>query len=96
MKDDIRVVVLSACYSAEQAREIATVVDAVVGMSDSIGDEAARAFAAAFYRALGFGRSLQNAFEQGLAAMDLEGHGDTDVPVLLVRTGVDATKLVLV
>lgn len=96
MKDDIRVVVLSACYSVEQAREIASVIDAVVGMADSVEDGAARAFAAAFYRALGFGRSVQNAFEQGLAAIELEGFADVNVPELLVRPGVDPAALVIV
>jgi hypothetical protein len=96
MKDEIRVVVLSACYSVEQAREIASVIDAVVGMADSVGDDAAIAFAAAFYRALGFGRTVQNAFDQGLTAIELEGFDDVDVPELLVRPGVDPAKLVIV
>lgn len=96
MKDDIRIVVLSACYSAEQAREIASVIDVVVGMGDSIGDDSARAFAAAFYRALGFGRSVQNAFDQGITAIELEGLGDVHVPQLLVRSGVDPAKLIIV
>jgi hypothetical protein len=96
IKDDIRVVVLSACYSMEQARQIVAVIDVVVGMADSVGDGAARAFAAAFYRALGFGRTVQNAFDQGLSAIALEGFDDVKVPELLVRPGVDAAKLVIV
>jgi hypothetical protein len=96
MKDDIRVVVLNACYSVEQARAIASVIDVVVGMADSVGDDAARTFSAAFYRALGFGRTVKNAFEQGLAAIVLEGFDDADVPVLLVRSGVDDATLVIV
>lgn len=96
MKDDIRIVVLSACYSSEQAQEIATVIDVVVGMGDSVADDAASVFAAAFYRALGFGRSVRNAFDQGIAAIALEGLDDTEVPELLVRAGVDPSKLVLV
>lgn len=96
MKDEIRMVVLSACFSIEQAREIVSVIDVVVGMADSVGDSAARAFAAGFYRALAFGRTVQNAFEQGVTAIELEGFNDGDVPELLVRPGVDVTKLVIV
>lgn len=96
IKDEIRIVVLSACYSVEQARAIVSVIDVVVGMADSVGDSAARAFSAAFYRALGFGRAVQNAFDQGVAAIELEGFDDVEVPKLLVRPGVDATKLVIV
>lgn len=88
-KDDVRVVVLSACYSKEQAVEIATVIDCVVGMRSSVGDVAARKFAAGFYRALGFGRDVRNAFEQGIVAMHVAGLSDIDVPELVVRPGVD-------
>jgi hypothetical protein len=38
------------------------------------------AFAASFYRALGFGRSVKNAFDQGVAAIMMEGLGDQAVP----------------
>ena len=96
IRDNIQVVVLNACFSLEQAKAIVEVIDCVVGMKDSIGDEAARRFSAGFYRALGFGRSVRNAFDQGLAAIDLDGLGDEDVPVLMVREGVDANLIVLV
>lgn len=96
LKDGIRVVVLNACYAEEQARAIVGVIDCVVGMKDSIGDDAAAKFAASFYRGLGFGRSVQNAFNQGVTAISLAGLGDEDIPQLLVRDGVDATRVVLV
>jgi len=93
LRDNIRVVVLNACYSSEQGQAIAEVIDAVVGMEDTIGDEAARRFAAAFYRALGYGRSVKNAFDQGVAAIALHGLGDESVPRLLVKAGVDPDAL---
>jgi hypothetical protein len=96
LKDDIRLVVLNACYSVEQAEAIATVIDCVVGMSDSIGDTAARRFAASFYRALGFGRSVKNAFAQGVAAIKLEGLADDHIPQLIVRKGADADAVLVV
>ena len=93
--EDIRVVVLNACYSAEQAEAIAGVIDCVVGMSDRIGDSAARVFAASFYRGLGFGRSVQSALDLGIAALMVAGlHADT--PRLHVRPGVDAAAVHLV
>jgi GTPase-associated protein 1, N-terminal domain type 1/CHAT domain len=97
LKDNIRVVVLNACYSEVQAKAIVKEIDFVVGMSDSVGDEAARMFAAAFYRGLAFGRSVQNAFDLGLNELRLVGLGHEDhIPQLLVRTGVDPSKTVLV
>ena len=96
-KDNIRVVVLNACYSEVQAKAIIQEIDFVIGMSDSVGDEAARVFAAAFYRGLAFGRSIQSAFDLGLNELRLVGLGLEDhIPKLLVRSGVDSTTTVLV
>lgn len=96
MKDNIRVVVLNACYTQIQATAIAEVVDCVIGMSKRIGDDAAITFAASFYRAIGFGRSVQEAFEQGKTALLLEGIPEEATPQLLVREGVDASKITLI
>ena len=97
LKDNIRVVVLNACYSEEQARAIVEEIDFVVGMADSIGDEAARVFAAAFYRGLAFGRSVQTAFDLGVNELKLRAlKDDEDVPLLLTRDGVDGASVTLV
>ena len=90
LRDDIRMVVLNACYSEPQAQVIVNEIDFVVGMSASIRDDAARSFAAAFYRGLAFGRSVSEAFKLGTNAIDLEGKEDVTVPRLFVRPGVDA------
>lgn len=96
-KDNIRVVVLNACYSEVQAKAIVQEIDFVIGMSDSVGDEAARFFAAAFYRGLAFGKSIQSAFDLGLNELRLVGLGHEDhIPQLLVRSGVDPSTTVLV
>lgn len=97
LKDNIRVVVLNACYSAEQASRIVEEIDFVVGMKDPIGDDAAREFAAAFYRGLAFGRTIQNAFDLGIGQLKLMGlKDDEDVPVLMTRKGIDAGSVILV
>lgn len=96
LKDNIRLVFLNACYSREQAQALVTHIDCVVGMKDSIHDEAAAVFASSFYRAIGFGRSIQEAFDQGTTALLLEGIADEDIPALLVRDGVDPTQIVLI
>jgi len=96
LKDNIRVVVLNACYAEVQAQAIVREIDVVVGMSKGIGDEAARVFAAAFYRGLAFGKSVQTAFDLGLNALRLGNLGQTEVPRLLVRPGETASEIVLV
>jgi hypothetical protein len=83
LKDNIRCVVLNACYSEQQAQAIAQSIDCVIGMSKAIGDDAAIGFATAFYRALGFGRDVKTAFELGRVQIDLEGLDEQDTPKLL-------------
>lgn len=83
LKDNIRCVVLNACYSADQAEAIAASIDCVVGMSDAIGDAAAVQFAAAFYQALAFGRSVRTAFDLGIGQIDLAGLAEEDIPRLI-------------
>jgi CHAT domain-containing protein len=96
LKDNIRLVVLNACYSREQAQALVEIIDCVIGMKESIHDDTAIAFASSFYRAIGFGRSIQSAFEQGITSLLLEGIAEEDIPVLLVKKGVDANKVVLI
>jgi hypothetical protein len=91
-----RLVMLNTCYSSLQARAITESVDCAVGMSAAVTDEAARIFAAAFYRALGFGRSVKEAFEQGRAALMLEGIAEDQTPQLMTREGVDPAEIRMV
>jgi hypothetical protein len=46
LKDNVRVVVLNACYSRPQAEALAETIDCTVGMNRPIGDAAAIVFAA--------------------------------------------------
>lgn len=95
LKDNIRCVVLNACYSQQQAQAIAEHIDCVIGMSQAIGDVAAVSFAAAFYQALGYGRNVKTAFELGCSQIDLEHLDEQNTPQLLAKT-VDPTKITFV
>lgn len=57
--DKIHLIFFNACFSYEQACEVVNHVDAAIGMTDSISDNAASAFAAQFYSSLGFGHSVK-------------------------------------
>jgi len=83
LKDNIRCVVLNACYSEPQAQAIAQHIDCVIGMSKAIGDESAISFAASFYQALGYGRNVKTAFDLGCGQIDLEGLDEQDTPKLI-------------
>ncbi len=85
LSDNIRCVVLNACYSERQAQAIAKHIDCVVGMSDAIGDLAGIRFASSFYLALGYGRDVQTAFDLGTVEIALEGLEEHDMPRLLAN-----------
>jgi hypothetical protein len=72
----VRLVVLNACYTQEQAQLLPDSVSAVVGTTDAVGDHAARLFTVAFYRTLGDGHSIREAFRDGSDAVDLNSRKD--------------------
>ncbi|HMB05857.1 MAG TPA: tetratricopeptide repeat protein, partial [Isosphaeraceae bacterium] len=97
LKDKVRVVVLNACHSEPLARAIVKEIDCAVGMSAAIGDQHAIAFAAEFYQALGFGKSVQAAFDLGVARLIGEGVAAADGLVKLhMREGVKPSAVILV
>ena len=61
----VELLVLNACYTKGQADHVAGAVSAVVGTTSEVHDEAARRFTVAFYRALGDGLSIREAFRDG-------------------------------
>jgi CHAT domain len=93
MKGNVRVVLLNACYSRQQAEAITEVIDCAIGMNSSIGDKAAIVFSASFYRAIGFNRSVQEAFDQANLALMLEGIPEETTPELLYRSGVNPSQV---
>jgi hypothetical protein len=92
----IRLIVFNTCFSRNQAEAVVQHVQAAIGVGTSMGDDAARFFAAAFYGAIGFGLSLEQAFKQGLAQLAVEGIPDDQRPELFTQQGLDANTLVLV
>lgn len=93
LKDNVRCVVLNTCFSSEQAKAISKYIDFVIGTTDSIYDDSGTAFSYGFYLALASGRSIQNAFEQGLNEILLSGTpSDKKKIILLCRENVDPSK----
>ncbi|GCF09671.1 hypothetical protein KDI_32350 [Dictyobacter arantiisoli] len=94
-KNRIHLVVLNACHTHNQARMIAKDIDCVIGMSDIISDQASIAFVFGFYQALGFGESVQSAFDQGLTQIQIKNIPQHHIPQLFTRPGVDANRVTL-
>jgi hypothetical protein len=65
------------------------VVNYSIGTSKAIGDKVGVAFAGAFYRALGFGQSVKNAFESARAELALTKMPRSRGIELFIRNGVD-------
>src|SRR5262249_36151116 len=95
VRASVRLVVMNACYTAPTAEGLLAHVDCVVGMAGAIHDDAARSFAIGFYGGLGEQESVAAAFEQGKAAINLDGLPDGYRPQLAVRAGFDASQLIL-
>lgn len=94
--DTIRLVVFNACFSEVQAQNVVNHIDAAIGMSTSIGDEAACVFAAQLYSSIGFGRSLQTSFKQAIAQLMLEGIPEDNTPRLYVKDSMAANDIIFV
>jgi hypothetical protein len=91
--DQIRCVVLNACYSEMQAKAISEHIPFVVGMNQAIGDKAAMDFSSGFYKALGANRSFEEAYKFGRAEIKLQGVSDDLIPVLFSQESCEKSEL---
>ena len=78
----VECVILNACYSEVQAAEISQHINYVIGMKQAIGDQAAIKFATGFYDAIGAGRSIEDAFEFGRNAIELDNIPEELTPMI--------------
>ncbi|TMQ02490.1 MAG: CHAT domain-containing protein [Deltaproteobacteria bacterium] len=96
LRDNVTLVVLNACCSDEQAQAIRRSAGLVIGMRTQIEDAAAISFASALYGALAYGRSVRDAFELGVAAIQAAHRGQEARPELFEEPGLDASLVSLV
>jgi hypothetical protein len=92
LRDSIRLVVLNACFSDAQLSELSTMVNYTIGTNSAIGDKGAIQFAACFYQALAFGKSVREAFEIGKCQVQPSGISHSEVFTLRVKEAVDDTE----
>lgn len=96
MSDSTRLVIFNNCFSSGQAEAVTEHIDCAIGMNEAVRDDAAREFAAQFYSAIAFGKSVQNSFEQAKLALVLSELEGNEIPELYIRTGLDPNDLILV
>jgi hypothetical protein len=82
---DVQCVLLNACYAARQKAAIAEHIEYVIGAPDIIEDGAAIAFAVGFYKSLGAGCSIEEAYRLGCVELELRGFPREAAPILARR-----------
>ncbi len=92
----IRLAVFNSCESSAQADLATLYIDAAIGMELPVKDQAAKVFAGQLYNSLGFGKSLQQAFDQACLQVQLETGTSSGQPRLFTASGVEADELILV
>jgi hypothetical protein len=88
----VKLVLLNACFTHVQAQALANVIDYSIGISRMIGDRAGVTFAGAFYRALGFGQSVDAAFASAQAELKLTRMPRSQGIQLYVRKGINEAE----
>lgn len=89
--EQVECVLLNACYSKVQAKAIAQHIPYVIGMSQAVGDTAAREFAVGFYDALGAGKPYEFAYKFGCNSIRMAGIPEHLTPVLLTKSSSEVT-----
>jgi TPR repeat protein len=95
-RGDIRLVVLNACFSLAQAKEIAEVVGCAIGTQDEISDTAAICFSGEFYGQIACGQSVASAFRHARNEVALHFRGEEECLQLETRSDVDPEQLRLI
>ena len=96
VSSNIQLIVFNTCFSENQANDVTNHISAAIGMGNSIGDEAARVFAAQLYSAIGFGKSVGEAFGQAKVALILHNIPEENTPQLFVSSDLNEYDIVLV
>lgn len=82
LKKEIVCVVLNACYSETQAKEIAQHIPFVVGMNTAVSDNAAMLFTKGFYRGLANRLDVEFAYAMGINLVQSERPDQVKIFVL--------------
>jgi hypothetical protein len=86
---NLKLVLFNVCKSIDFAKEIADKIDYAIGMKDSIYDKTAIVFSYRFYSSLGFGKSVYDAFEDGITEIRLYNYEGMEIPKLFIKDGID-------
>jgi hypothetical protein len=91
LKDEIRVVVLNAPHADGLAQELRWIVDFAISMRGALDVATAVTFSAHLYQALGYGRTVSEAFALAVNQLGLDGNPGHGQPVLYVKVGANTS-----
>lgn len=83
--DQLELVFLNACYSDQQAPNIAEAVNFVIGIDGPVGDVAILDFIRGFYQAISYGTSIRKAFNLGKNLLELKNEDSFNRIVMLEK-----------
>ena len=96
VKDEVRLIIFNACYSSIQAEAVIEEIDCAIGITGEIPDDAAIQFASVFYQSVACGRSVLSAYKFGVVALRGFKVPKEQLPIIKVRSSIDANKLFLI
>lgn len=82
----VQCVILNACFSLSQGQLTSLSVPFTIAMEGSISDKAAIEFSRGFYDAIGAGRDIEFAYEEGCRAVKLSAPGTQFISRLMKNT----------
>ncbi|MCG8425137.1 MAG: hypothetical protein MJE77_45235 [Proteobacteria bacterium] len=91
----IRLIVLNACYSQALAERLREQIDCIIGMDNTVTDDAAITFAETFYGGLFDDDTFQTAFDDSRDAITAEGSSERNIPQMTIKSGLSATHMLL-
>lgn len=85
-------VILNACFSEDQGQLVSLGVPYTIAMTAAISDKAAIEFTRGYYDAVGAGKDIIFAFEEGCRAIKLSGLSNDAAPVFLKGTKISTNR----
>ncbi len=80
--ENLRLILINACHSKEQAKEIVKEIDYAIGMERAIKDTTAIIFAKQFYQAFTSDINITDAFKQARNSVAVHAYKEADIPLL--------------
>jgi CHAT domain-containing protein len=81
-KNQLKIILLNACFSESIAQQISEMGFFAIGINDELPEEVAISFAIGFYLGWGEGKSIELAYEDGLILVETNHPTQTQLPSL--------------